>query len=418
MTKSQIGQRSSIRKRSDIGKRGNYGALFDNGTMDFAAGWLLGYAQQGGLSPGALLHCFAQITDGNPASWARIFLIQAERTRTWAGEAQARDAYAEAAQAWLATYVAERAALMLADPTTGQARALTESMQESFRAFLRTGDIALQPREVPFGATRLPAYATADLEGAPRAMVIIGGGDTYVEDLWFFGGKAAHEAGWPVLAVDLPGQGSTPYQGLHFGPDTLPGLRAVIDHLHQHGYAGELVLLGWSGGGIFVTKFASVARPEDKICAWVASTPIHDAEAMFANAIPVALRRDPDSALVRTLLWFARRNRVLRGSLAKYDWQFGPAGIAGVVKRFAELGRTDLTAIEAPVLALIGLDEDPEGMRQARTVVTEVSKRHPASDLITFDTATGAGSHCQVGNLPLAMTRVLDWLERTVMPVS
>lgn len=414
MTKSSRRTRSGIRKRSDIGQRGNYGALFGNGAMDFAAGWLLGYAQQGGLSPGALLHCFAQIADGNPASWRRTFLTQAERTRTWASEAQAQEAYAEAAQAWLATYVAERAALMMSDPTTETARALTESMQTSFGAFLCTGGVTLQPWEIPFGAARLPAYATAGLEGAHRAMVIIGGGDTYAEDLWFFGGKAAHEAGWPILAVDLPGQGSTPYQGLHFGPDTLAGLRAVVDHLHQIGYAGELVLLGWSGGGIFVTKFASVARPQDKIRAWVASTPIHDAEAMFANAIPVALRRDPDSTLVRTLLWFARRNRVLRGSLAKYDWQFGPAGIAGVVERFAQLGRTDLTAIDAPVLALAGLDEDPAGLRQARTVVTEVVTRHPASGLVTFDTATGAGSHCQVGNLPLAMTRVLAWLERTV----
>lgn len=54
--------------KADVGKRGNYGALFRNSTMDFSASMLLGYAQQGGMSPGALLRCFAGIRDGNPDS--------------------------------------------------------------------------------------------------------------------------------------------------------------------------------------------------------------------------------------------------------------------------------------------------------------------------------------------------------------
>jgi hypothetical protein len=66
------------RRNDDVGERGGTGALFRNGTMDFLAGWLLGYAQQGGMSPGALLHCYSLIRDGDPESWTSTFLRAGE----------------------------------------------------------------------------------------------------------------------------------------------------------------------------------------------------------------------------------------------------------------------------------------------------------------------------------------------------
>jgi alpha-beta hydrolase superfamily lysophospholipase len=397
---------------SDIGRRGNYGVLFRNGAMDFAGGLLLGYASQAGLSPGALLGCFRRIRSGSPGSWASVFREQARADRTRAEAAEASGRLGEASGAWLATCVGERAALMMMDPSTADAAAATEAMEAAFGSFLRAGGVPLAQWPVPFRDGHLPAYVSRGFERASVLLVVIGGGDTYVEDLWFFGAKAAHEAGWPVLMVDLPGQGSTPRQGFHFGPATLDGLRTVMDAVRARGFAGDVVLLGWSGGGIFVTKFASLARPDDQLRAWIASAPIYDAQSFFAAALPSVLRRDPSSVVLRAILWAVRRNPVLRASLAKYDWQFGPGGIAGVVNDFADLGRTDLGAIHAPVLALVGLGEDAESLRQAQEVVDAVGARFPDSDLITFDATTGADSHCQVGNLPLAMIRALGWLER------
>lgn len=398
--------------QSDIGKRGNYGALFRNGTMDFAASWLLGYAQQGGMSPGALLRCFAQIRNGRPASWAATFERAGRAAHARAVAAQSSARHTIAAQEWLAAAVAHRAALMMCDPTTSEAQALTNAMQEAFRAHLRTANLPIASWSIPFQDGHLPAYVSTGVETAEVLFVVLGGGDTYVEDLWFFGGKHANDEGWPILMVDLPGQGSTPDQGFHFGPQTRDGLRATLDAVRGRGFAGDLVLCGWSGGGIFVTKFVSIATPEDRVRAWIASTPVHDAQRFFTQALPALLRRDPSSALARTALRLARGNPVMRGALRKYDWQFGPGGIANALTTIADLGRTDLRELDSPVLALIGSSEDPEGLRQATEVVNAVRLRHPESELHTFDPDTGADSHCQIANLPLALATAFDWLQR------
>jgi alpha-beta hydrolase superfamily lysophospholipase len=396
---------------TDVFERGNSGVLFGNETMDFLAAWLLGYAQQGGMSPGSLLHAYARIKDGDPASWSASFQRSADAARARASMAEGDQRAEEASTEWLAAAVAQRAALAMMDPTTDAARNTTAAMQAAFRAFLVNSGTAWEPWEIVLGAARLPAYRTPDFDHADRLAVIIGGGDTYVEDLWFFGAKTLLDDGWAVVAVDLPGQGSTPDQGLHFGPDTLSAMYRVFEAIRERGFSGETVLIGWSGGGIFVTKYASVARSEDRLRAVVASAPVYDAAALFRNALPSLLRNDPSSPLARLAIRLARRNKVVDAAMARYQWQFGPDGIAGVITKFADLGRTDIAAINLPVLALVGLAEDAESRRQAEAVIAGVLPRYPASELVTFDACSGASAHCQVGNLPLALARAVRWLD-------
>lgn len=330
----------------DLGERGNSGVLFRNGTMDFLAGWLLGYAQQGGLSPGSLLDTFAQIRDGDPGSWVAAF----ERTATSAqrrAEAAGRDGdRAVAALEWQAACVAWRATLGMLDPADVRAREVSDQVAVTFRHFLRARDIPLTSTPVDFGEASLPAYQSVGAERAERLAIVIGGGDTCVEDLWFLGGAALVAAGWPVLLADLPGQGSTPYQGLYFGADTEAGMRRLFAAIRERGFAGETVLVGWSGGGLFVTKYASIADASDQLRAVVASAPMYDMGEAMREAFPGILRRDPSSPILRAALAVARRNKVLKVSLAKYQWQFGSDAITSVVDRFAELGRVDLDAID------------------------------------------------------------------------
>ncbi|WP_316669619.1 alpha/beta fold hydrolase [uncultured Propionibacterium sp.] len=388
----------------DLGARGNTGIVFRNGVMDFNADVLLGFAQQGGMAPGALMQAFRRIRNGSPASWASVFTDLARRF----------EASAAAAEDHSATQVAHRAALAMLDPRTGEAREANAGMGRAFRRYLRAAGILLEHRPIPFRSRLLPAYATRSIGSADRLVLVIGGGDTYVEDLWFFGARALVEAGWPVVMVDLPGQGFTPDQGLYFGPSTLEAIAAVLDDLHARGFAGEVVMLGWSGGGILTTKYASAARPEDRIAALVASAPAHDARAMFERALPGVLRRNPDSRLLRVLLSVVRCDPVLDASLSKYDWQFGPAGLMGTLDAVGESVRTDPSLLDLPVLALVGADESEESARQAETVVDAVRPAHPSSRVVTFPAWTGAAAHCQIGNIPLAMREVLGWLDETL----
>jgi len=55
-----------MKQEKDLGARQRHHYYFRNGTMDFHAGWLLGYSQVGGLSPGSVYDCLNRVRDGDP----------------------------------------------------------------------------------------------------------------------------------------------------------------------------------------------------------------------------------------------------------------------------------------------------------------------------------------------------------------
>ena len=208
------------RRQQDVGSRGGSGALFRNGTMDFMAGWLLGYAQQGGMSPGALLDCYSRIRNGDPRSWVDVFARAAEASAARASAAEpaptptasvsaARTPVPSAAgpaEAWAAAQVANRAVLAMADPRSEPARVATERMTSAFEAQLRSRGSGLRRWDVPFRHTHLPAYVSEGFASADRLLIIVGGGDTYVEDLWFFGAREASSATSPCSSSTCRGR--------------------------------------------------------------------------------------------------------------------------------------------------------------------------------------------------------------------
>jgi hypothetical protein len=96
-------------------------------------------------------------------------------------------------------------------------------------------------------------------------------------------------------------------------------------------------------------------------------------------------------------------------------------GIAAVCRRFGvaslqewkarleayRLGPT-LSALACPVLALVGLREGPEVLRQADEFTAGVSG--PVTSY-RFSVDDGADAHCQANNLRLAAGVVYDWLD-------
>jgi pimeloyl-ACP methyl ester carboxylesterase len=297
----------------------------------------------------------------------------------------------------------------MCDPESAEGRALVATMELEFQAAMSAAADGLEPWEIPFEDVNLPAYVSAGLDRASTLFVVVGGGDTYREDLWFFGGGAALARGYAVLMADLPGQGKTPYDDLHFGPKTVEALDVVIRAARDRGFTGKIVLCGWSGGGLFTGKYVELYGGID---AWIASTPVEDMVKMFEEAMPALLRRNPSGAFQQAVLSLAgRMNPVLDASLRKYDWQFGPGGIAGAVELFRNVGRVDLGQLETPLLALVGMSEARESREQAHRIYDAVRSRQPSSALVEFPPASGADAHCQVNNLPLAFDHIFEWLE-------
>ena len=60
---------------------------------------------------------------------------------------------------------------------------------------------------------------------------MIGGVDTFVEDLYYYIVPSGLKRGYNVLIIDLPGQGILPSKGLAFEADTETSLKKVIDFM-------------------------------------------------------------------------------------------------------------------------------------------------------------------------------------------
>ena len=406
-----------MRSEADLGGRQGRHFRFRNGTMDFNAGWVLGYSQLGGLAPGEVFECFNAIRDGDPDSWVAAFAGMAERQEAAAGS----QAPVVAARGYLAAAVAARAAWHLVDPANAQAQELHDRLERCFQAFLAASGSRLAAVELTTTVGTLPGYATTPIDAASDAAsvwyVVVGGGDTFREDLWFFGGGRALAEGYDVLLIDLPGQGSTPYRGLHFGEATILALRELLVRLRAHRPAARIVLTGFSGGGYFTLKAlddpatASAARVD----ALVASTPVADVATLLRRGMPAALTARPHGWRARILTRVAgRMSPVMATALNKYWWQFGTDDLAELIDLAGQAGVVDVARLDQPLLAIVGQSEPAEAARQASEVFADISRRQPASKMVNFARWTGADAHCQVNNLGLAQDTIMAWLAKVL----
>ncbi len=92
-------------------------------------------------------------------------------------------------------------------------------------------------------------------------LIIVGGGDTFAEDLHFWAGAVGPRRSYNVLSIELPGYGMSPTRDLYLRADTEAPLGAAVDYaLERPEVDGErLAAYGISGGGYFL-KMAAAAE--------------------------------------------------------------------------------------------------------------------------------------------------------------
>lgn len=384
---------------------------FRNIDMDFNLTWILGVSGLFGWSHGEVMFVASRIKDGNPTSWREEFRKEGQHLLVRAATARSLGNLNSAGQAQFGACFAFRAALQYCDPREDEFKTLLEAMEQSFQNAVQDLRIPIKAVEVPFEATSLPGYFL-QLDDRPRpTVVIVGGGDTFREDLFSFAGYAGWKRDYNVLMVDLPGQGKTPERGLYFRADSHVAISAVLDWLHAEigEQAADVALFGISGGGYFTAQtVVADARPK----AWVASTPITDMARLFSSEMAGVLRTPP--WIVRGLAFLLGRSRSgLAISLRKYAWQFGTTDFAAAVRGVLESSvPVPAATMSVPSLFLMGAAETPELKRQTRVLADELQRRGIDVTVREFTAADGADAHCQVNNLRLLHSVVFDWLDR------
>jgi len=375
---------------------------FDDDEMDFAFQWILGSISMGGCELGEAFTTAGNITSGDAESWqtewaAMGALVEARgRASLEAGhDVSAREQLQRAANYYRASLVS-----MAADNPNFEANALKA------RALLKESGQLWEPPleyfEIPFEDTVLPGYYRSAGDGGPhKTLIMIGGGETFAEDLVFYIARAAYDHGYNFLTADLPGQGLMPLEGKPFRAEQEVPLKLVVDHTLARPEVDpeRLAMYGISGGGYFVPR---AAMTDKRIKAIAMNSAVVDDHAIFAS-MPVATAT-PD--VVAT--WSSFKRGTIQ-SIA-WRWDVDPNNIPGLVE--AQEGyQFDPAQVTCPALALVGEGEYQDAEVQRQQTLTMDTLPNPQKELVITPAAEGASSHCIGENRSVMSQVVFDYFD-------
>ncbi len=371
--------------------------------MDFAFQWLLGSIPNGGGEVGEAFYVAGNIEDGDPASWQNEWEKMAQRKEARAKAALEKGHKITARECYLKASNYYRTALVSMLPDNPKFNGLGKKTRVCMKEAGKLFDPPMTYFEVPFEKTVLPGYfRPVKKDGKPRkTLLMIGGGETFIEDLVFYIEPQAHKRGYNFITVDLPGQGMLPAEGLFFRKDTETQMKAILDVILKFPEVdpAKLAVYGISNGGYFVPRAATV---EKRIKAVIVSSAVVDNYRMFQE-MPFA--KDTQEQIDQ---WPAFKKAVT--SAVTWRWGLDPKDIKGQVEATKGF-QFDPAKVTCPVLNIIGAGEyvNEETERQQKEFMDKVGTKNKT--LVITPEDEGASSHCIGENRTLMAEVVFDWLD-------
>lgn len=369
---------------------------FADEHMDLFFMAALGWGPAGGLDIGQAWYIAGQIIDGDPDSWVDAFerygAYLDQQASSWLAQGWQR----QAGEMRLKAFASYRSAWQFAGP--GQR--FVELFQRHRRAFDQALEELRIPSvrfDIPWQHNRLPGHYFPHADAQAPLVLVIGGADTCHEELFLTVGRNLLERGYAVALADLPGQGLTQADGLHWESEAEKPIAAIVDQLIGRFGArpGHIALLGLSLGGYFVAR---AAGHETRLAAVMASTPLPNAGDLFARSVQATEREfataQPSAA--------AMRNHQTT------FWKAGAQTPEELVTRTASM-QADPSLVRLPFLSLLGGGESELFANQART--WHESIRSPRKSLVELPAQTGADGHVQVNNRLRLAQECCGWLD-------
>ncbi len=378
---------------------------FQDNDMDFTFGSVvLGSAANGGVEIGEAFATAAKIKDGDAASWqdewhkmAQMAEARGEKSLKGGHKVSARQQLMRASNYYRVSLMA-----MLADD-----QRLAERGKKSRELMRKAGklmDPPLEYFEVPFEGTMLPGFfRAAKADGKSRkTLLMLGGGETFAEDLIFYIMPQAIERGYNFITVDLPGQGNMPLQGKYFRADMWSPVMAAVDKVITRKEIDKkrLAVFGISAGGGFAPQ---AAEHDKRLKAVVVSSCVVDAQPLLATWSHIQKGTPAEMAT-----WSTFHANTVKGMAGR--WNVPPHNVPGLVTANKGFSFTPAN-ITVPMLSVVGEGEygGAEVQRQQK-LCTEGSAKDNRKLVIT-PLSEGASNHCIMENRSLMAQEVFDWLD-------
>ncbi|MGA9674144.1 MAG: alpha/beta hydrolase [Mycobacterium sp.] len=372
------------------------GRFFANQTFHFETLRGAGYAQSGAAEMGEVLETVSLIEEGDTQGWYAAWSSTADRVVALAKST--RDPLSRGG-AYMRAANYQRTGEFLLSPDDVRRPGSWAKTLAYFQDGLDALGIRYEYFDVGYGAGSLRALYLPGPAGADRKplLVLVGGFDSILEELYPVLGKAGSDRGYSVLLYEGPGQGQALRKyGLTFTPEWEKPNSAVLDEfLRTHRKPAAIVLVGMSMGGYFAPRAAAF---DDRIDGVVAFDTCFDFSEPAAALLEAA--RNPVTAENPDISW-AYHNAM---------WTMGAKNLDETSEACAPYTLTPVAdRVRQHVLILAGTEDHfipfhqtadfSKALVNARSVTTRV-----------FDRASGGAQHCQVGCLTLVHAAVFDWL--------
>lgn len=370
---------------------------FDDPNMDLFFMSALSMGPSGGLDIGQAFHVASTIVDGDADSWVRSFgaygQVQIAQAEAWA-----RRGWRQAAgEARLKAFAAFRSAWQFAAPGGETFVAMYRQHQQAFAQAMQELALPVTFFKVPYQGRSLPGLFLRHAQPDAPVVLLIGGADTSMEDLFLSYGRSLWQRGYSVAIADLPGQGITALDGLHWALDPERPIAAVIDTLVTQFSArpGRLALIGLSLGGYFATR---AAQHEPRLATVIASTPFPEPGRLFEASVRAAMKAGGAPA----------HNTAAIRSFQTMLWKAGTPTPQAFVEHWAG-AKAEPEQVSVPFLSVLGGGDSPIFAAQARDWHARL--RSPRKDFVFLDAASGADGHCQVNARLRLVQEASGWMD-------
>jgi pimeloyl-ACP methyl ester carboxylesterase len=371
---------------------------FNDSDMDLFFVAALGWGNTGGLDIGQAFYVASQITDGDPDSWVTAFGDHGARLDAQADEWKKRGWALAAAETRLKAFAAYRSAWQFA--AVGPVFAdLYRKHKAAFAEAIKELHFPATFFNAPYKSKSLPGVFIRNPNPAAPTILIVGGADTCFEDMFLTAGRNMFDQGFSVAIADLPGQGITMADDLHWEIEAEKPISAIVDVLVEkfHVSPRRLSLLGTSLGGYFVTR---AAGHEPRFSAVIASTAFPRPGELFSRA--AERQALPDAP--------PRSNAAIRNRQVMC-WKAGVSDETELLARVSNM-ISDPSIVTVPFLAVAGTGESPVFISQAKSWIEQI--RSPKKSLVLLDRSTGGDGHCQVANRLRLAQEAAGWLSEVL----
>jgi pimeloyl-ACP methyl ester carboxylesterase len=342
-----------------------------------------------------VLETVKTIVDGDAQSWYQGWAALADRVLRLAE--RTRDPMSKG-NAYLRAHNYLRVAEFMLPPGDPKRPITWRTSLARFDKGLEILGVRCERISVPYLAGNLRAQYFPGRAGAERKplIMLVGGYDSTLEELYPMLGRAALERGYSVLAYEGPGQGQALRDGLKFTPEWEKPHGAVLDaFLGTHKLPKQIALIGMSLGGYFASRAAAYDKRIDGVVAWDTCFDFGEvADKYFALAPDPILSKSPD------FVWFSNNGR----------WTLGTSSSEETARSLAAYTLAQVAdRITQPVLIMAGAEDYGIPLHQTAEFECALINAKSVTTRI-FDRASGGAEHCQIGALTLVHATIFDWL--------